>query len=308
MLNAQPGVPIRSGVRLETCFIGPGMRDQPTLAYVPSRLSMVPVLLRTALVPDVVVIHVSRPHRGRVSMGTEVNILPAAVDAARAKGGLVIAVTNPHMPFTYGDGVLRLDEVDLVVELDLPLSSPGSHDPDATAWAIGSRVAALVPDRATLQTGIGAVPDAALHSLIARRGLRIWSEMISDGVLRLEESGALDPKIPVSTSFLFGSAELVRMGRPQPAGPDAAHRDREQPRTDRPQPGHGVDQHGAGGGSLRAGQRRTHPVAAVLRVRWAVGLRLRGTAVCGRAGAHRAQGVASRRPTARPSWPPCTIP
>ena len=184
------------------------MRDQPTLAYVPSRLSMVPVLLRTVLVPDVVVIHVSRPQRGRVSMGTEVNILPAAVDAARASGGLVIAVTNPHMPFTYGDGVLRLDEVDLVVELDVPLSSPGPHDPDATAWAIGSRVAALVPDRATLQTGIGAVPDAALHSLIARRGLRIWSEMISDGVLRLEESGALDPKIPVSTSFLFGSAEL----------------------------------------------------------------------------------------------------
>ncbi len=208
MLNAQAGVPTRSGVRLETCFIGPGMRDQPTLAYVPSRLSMVPVLLRTALVPDVVVLHVSRPQRGRVSMGTEVNILPAAVDAARANGGLVIAVTNPHMPFTYGDGVLRLDEVDLVVELDVPLSSPGSHEPDALASSIGSRVAELVPEGATLQAGIGAVPDAALHSLIARRGLRVWSEMISDGVLQLEESGALDRKIPVSTSFLFGSADL----------------------------------------------------------------------------------------------------
>ena len=208
MLNAQVGVPVRSGVRLETCFVGPGMRDQPTLAYVPSRLSMVPVLLRTVLVPDVVVLHVSRPLRGRVSMGTEVNILPAAVDAARANGGLIIAVTNPHMPFTYGDGVLRLDEVDLVVEIDIPLSSPVPRVPDATAWLIGSRVAALVPDRASLQAGIGAVPDAALSSLIARRGLRIWTEMISDGVRRLEESGALDPKVPVSTSFLFGSAEL----------------------------------------------------------------------------------------------------
>src|SRR3954447_4031290 len=88
MLNAQVGVPTRPGVRLETCFIGPGMRDQPSLAYIPSRPSMVPVLLRTVLPPDAVVLHVSRPLRGRVSMGTEVNILPAAVDAARANGGL----------------------------------------------------------------------------------------------------------------------------------------------------------------------------------------------------------------------------
>lgn len=208
MLNPQVGVPTRPGVRLETCFIGPGMRDQPTLAYVPSRLSMVPVLLRTVLVPDVVVLHVSRPLKGRVSMGTEVNILPAAVDAARANGGLVIAVTNPQMPFTHGDGVLRLDQVDLVVEVDVPLSSPVPREPDATAWAIGNRIAALVPDHASVQTGIGAVPDAALQSLLGRRGLRIWSEMISDGVFRLEQSGALDGNVPVSTSFLFGSAEL----------------------------------------------------------------------------------------------------
>ena len=168
MLNPQVGVPTRPGVRLETCFIGPGMRDQPTLAYVPSRLSMVPVLLRTVLVPDVVVLHVSRPLKGRVSMGTEVNILPAAVDAARANGGLVIAVTNPQMPFTHGDGVLRLDQVDLVVEVDVPLSSPVPREPDATAWAIGNRIAALVPDHASVQTGIGAVPDAALQSLLAQ--------------------------------------------------------------------------------------------------------------------------------------------
>jgi acyl-CoA hydrolase len=208
MLNAQVGVPLRPGVRLETCFIGPGMRDQPTLAYVPSRLSMLPVLLRTVLVPDVVVLHVSRPVDGRVSMGTEVNILPGAVEAARHNGGLVIAVVNPAMPFTHGDGVLRLDEIDLVVEIDVSLTSPVLHDPDAGAFEIGGRVAALVPDRATLQAGIGAVPDAALLSLTTRRGLRIWSEMISDGVLRLEQSGALAPEVPVSASFLFGSAEL----------------------------------------------------------------------------------------------------
>ena len=265
MLNPQVGVPTRPGVRLETCFIGPGMRDQPTLAYVPSRLSMVPVLLRTVLVPDVVVLHVSRPLKGRVSMGTEVNILPAAVDAARANGGLVIAVTNPQMPFTHGDGVLRLDQVDLVVEVDVPLSSPVPREPDATAWAIGNRIAALVPDHASVQTGIGAVPDAALQSLLGRRGLRIWSEMISDGVFRLEQSGALDGNVPVSTSFLFGSAELyewvdrnprVRMLRTETAN---------NPARIALNPGMVSINTALAGGLVRPGQRGSHQIPALLR-------------------------------------------
>ena len=208
VLNAQRGMPSRPGVRLETCFIGPGMRDQPTLAYIPSRLSMVPVLLRTYLVPDVVVLHVSAPRRGHVSMGTEVNILPAAVEAARATGGLVVAVINPRMPYTFGDGVLRLEDVDLVVEIDEPMSSPAQVSPDAASWDIGSRVADLVSDGATIQAGIGGVPDAALSALGTRRGLRIWSEMISDGVMSLEHWEALDPKVPICASFIFGSGEL----------------------------------------------------------------------------------------------------
>jgi acyl-CoA hydrolase len=208
VLNAQMGVPQRPGVRLETCFIGPGMRNQPTLAYIPSRLSMLPVLLRTVLAPDVVVVHVSQPRRGHVSMGMEVNILPAAVEAVRSRHGLVVAVVNPQMPYTFGDGVLPLDDVDVVVEIDEPLLSTVPTVPDEASSVIGSRVASHVADGATLQTGIGVVPDAALSGLTTRRGLRIWSEMISDGVHGLELAGALDPDVPVCASFLFGSRPL----------------------------------------------------------------------------------------------------
>jgi acyl-CoA hydrolase len=210
MLNAQQGVPHRTGLTLETCFTGPGMRGQPTLSYVPSRLSMVPVLLRGPLAPDAVVVHVAPARRGLFSMGTEVNILPAAVTAARSRGGVVVAVVNRRMPYTGGDALLPTDDVDLVVEVEAALPSPdvAAGPPDVQSQMIGEWVSARIPDGATVQAGIGAVPDAVLRGLGDRRGLRIWSEMISDGVLDLERSGALDGQIPVATSFLFGGQEL----------------------------------------------------------------------------------------------------
>ncbi|MFI5099627.1 MAG: acetyl-CoA hydrolase/transferase family protein [Actinomycetes bacterium] len=210
MLNAQHGVPHRTGLRLETCFVGPGMRGQPTLSYVPSRLSMVPVLLRGPLAPDAAVVHVAPPRQGLFSMGTEVNILPAAVAAARARGGVVVAIVNPRMPYTAGDALLPADDVDLVVELEAQLPSPAAQAgvPDVQTQMIGEWVSARIPDGATVQAGIGAVPDAVLRGLGDRRGLRVWSEMVSDGVLDLEHSGALDPEAQIATSFLFGSQEL----------------------------------------------------------------------------------------------------
>jgi len=211
MLNPQVGaVPNRQGVVLETCFIGPGMREKPTLSYVPSRLSMVPLLLRTSLPPDVVVLHTTRPVGGAVSLGTEVNILPAAVDAARARGGLVVAVTNPAMPWTFGDAELSLDLVDVLCELDQPLQAAAPSVPDEASHDIGARVSARVSDGATLQAGIGQVPDAALLGLHGRRSLGVWAEMISDGIASLDHSGALDPDRPIVASFMFGTEELYR--------------------------------------------------------------------------------------------------
>ena len=208
VLNAQPGIPVRPGVTPVTPFVGPAMRGQPGLEYLPARLSLVPRLLTGPYRPDVVVLHTSPPRDGRVSLGTEVNILPAAVEAARAAGGLVVAQVNRQMPYTFGDGEISCEDVDLAVETDIPLPSPTVRPPDDVRSLIGERVAALVPDGATLQLGIGAVPDATLAALTGRKGLRIWSEMFSDGVLALERAGALDPDTELVTSFVFGSADL----------------------------------------------------------------------------------------------------
>jgi acyl-CoA hydrolase len=207
-INAQPGIPNREGVTLETSFVGAGMRKNPRLVYHPSRLSLVPRLFASTLPPDVVVLHTTTPRDGTVSLGVEVNILPAAVEAVRARGGLVIIQMNPRMPYTYGDAVLKLEDVDYGFEIDEPLSSHPQGALDESSMAIGASVAARVEDGATLQLGIGGVPDAVLHGLTSRRGLKIWSEMFSDGVLALERKGCMDPDTPLTASFLFGSDEL----------------------------------------------------------------------------------------------------
>lgn len=209
VLNAQPGIPDREGVTLETSFVGPGMRRSPRLSYVPARLSMVPSLFDTSMVPDAVLLHTTPPRDGRISLGTEVNVLPAALEAVRRRGGLVIAQTNAHMPWTYGDALIDASDVDVVIAADAPLPEAPVSVIDAESARIGAMVAERVRDGATLQAGIGAVPDATMHGLAARRGLRIWTEMFSDSVLALERAGALDTAVPLSTSFLFGSPELM---------------------------------------------------------------------------------------------------
>jgi acyl-CoA hydrolase len=210
-LCAQPGIPVREGVRHESPFVGPGTRGLTSLDYLPARLSLVPRILATTHVPDIVLLHTSAPHDGKVSLGIEVNILPAALEQARAHGGLVIAQINHHMPYTYGDAEIPLDAVDLAFEHDALLSC-ASHRTDPlspeAARQIAGHVAPLVGNGATLQAGIGAVPDAVLADLTVRRGLRVWSEMISDGVAGLAAHGALDPATPVTASFLLGSQEL----------------------------------------------------------------------------------------------------
>ncbi|TVZ01051.1 4-hydroxybutyrate CoA-transferase [Trebonia kvetii] len=207
-LNAQPGMPDREGVTLESSFVGPGMRGRSRLRYFPCRLSLVPTLLASALPPDVVLVQTSMPADGRVSLGTEVNVLPAAIEAVRAHGGLVIAQLNPRVPYTYGDAELPCEVIDYAIETEAPLPSPQEWRVTDSSAVIGDRVAALIGDGATLQAGIGAVPDAVLAGLHGRRGLAVWSEMFSDGVLGLAKASALDPAQPVTASFAFGSADL----------------------------------------------------------------------------------------------------
>lgn len=108
----------------ETPFVGPEVRHSPTLQYLPCRLSLVPRLLTGAYLPDVVLLHTTPPVEGAVSLGVEVNILPAAVEAARARRDLVVAQVNPAMPYVYGDAEMPVSAIDLAVEAEQPLPSP----------------------------------------------------------------------------------------------------------------------------------------------------------------------------------------
>jgi acyl-CoA hydrolase len=211
MLNAQGPLPERDQVIYETPFVGPGMRHADTqLDYLPVRLSLVPQLFSRSRPPDVVFLHTSAIYSGKVSLGIEVNILPAAIEHARATGGLVIAQINRNMPYTLGDGEIDTELIDLAVEADQHLPSPELSRPVEVAAEIADRVAALISDGATVQAGIGTIPDATLAALKQRRGLAVWSEMISDGVLQLERHGATDQARPLVASFLFGSQDLYR--------------------------------------------------------------------------------------------------
>lgn len=208
MLNAHGDIPSRPGVTHETTFVGPAMRSSPELEYYPARLSMVPRLVRTHTPPNVVLIHTSLPRNGYVSLGTEVNILPAAIESVRRHGGIVIAAANAQMPYTFGDAEVPIEDIDFLVHCDTPLRNPIPAEPSQEAMVIGQRIAAHIGDGSTLQMGIGAIPDAVLASMLERRELRIWSEMFSDGVLRLSRAGALDMHDHLTASFVFGSPEL----------------------------------------------------------------------------------------------------
>ena len=209
MLNAQVGVPDRPGVIAETSFVGKGMRHHPALSYLPSRLSMTPLMFERPLPPDVVVLHCAPPREGLLSLGVEVNVLPAALEACRARGGLVIAVINSHMPYTFGDSQIDVELVDLAVEIDVELPAPHASPVDDSSRVIAESIAAVIDDGATLQLGIGVVPDCTLQALARqRRGLRIWTEMFSDGLLDLDAAHALDEDHPITASFCFGSREL----------------------------------------------------------------------------------------------------
>ncbi len=210
MLNAQKGLPFRDGITYETCFVGAGMRGAPGLRYVPSRLSLVGVLLATRLIPDACLIHVSAPRHGRVSLGIETNIVPSAIEATRARGGIVIAQVNENMPYTYGDSEVDCTLIDYALTANEELPSVEGFKLDAVSEKIGQNIAPLIPNGATLQLGIGGIPDAVLHSLKGQTGLSVWTEMFSDGVVKLYDEGRLNADIPICSSFSFGSKNLYR--------------------------------------------------------------------------------------------------
>jgi acyl-CoA hydrolase len=216
VLNPQDGWPRRDGIITETPFVGPGVRTDEDLKYLPMRLSLVPRLFATSRPPDVVLLQTSTPRNGKVSLGIETNLLPAAIEEVRRRGGLVIAQINSHMPYTFGDSEIVVDDVDLAIEHDAALPVPHERPADEAAEVIGANVASLSSDGATLQLGIGQLPDAALGHMHHRRHLGVWSEMISDGIMLLDRAGAIDVDRVMTSTFLFGTSELYEWANENP--------------------------------------------------------------------------------------------
>ena len=161
--------------------------------------------------PDVVLVTVSPPKgSGEISLGAEVNLLPAAIDVCRATGGLVVAESRADVPYTFGDSETTLTDLDVVISVVAP--SPRSRattPPDPDVELIGAHVASRISCGATLQLGIGTIPDAIVPRLAHLHGIGVWSEMVSDGILDLDDAGALDPQRHVVSSFAAGSPRLM---------------------------------------------------------------------------------------------------
>lgn len=201
--------------QLDSFFVGPNVRSstqQGYADYIPVFLGETQRLYREGYLPcDVAMIQVSPPdEQGFVSLGTSVDATVAAVE----KAGVVIAAINPHVPHTYGDGLISIDRIHVFVEDDTPLETVHFVPPDDVEAAIGRHCAELIEDGATLQMGIGAIPNAVLSQLVGHKNLGIHTEMFADGVIDLVEKGvvngankAIDRGKMVAT-FLLGSKRL----------------------------------------------------------------------------------------------------
>lgn len=205
------------GIRHQAWFVGPADRDQVnagTADYVPCNLSQIPRLIRERTPPlDVALLMVSPPDRhGFVSLGTEVMASLAAAENARR----VVLQVNPQMPRVLGNSFLHVGEVDAIVEHEEPLPELPPREPTEVERRIAEHIVPLVPRGATLQLGIGGVPDAVVALLGEHEGLDlgVHSEMISDGVMKAVESGLITGRLKsrhrrkVVTTFVLGSRAL----------------------------------------------------------------------------------------------------
>lgn len=201
--------------RVNSLFVGRNVRkaiNGHTGSYTPIFLSEIHLLFRRKVLPiDVALIQVSPPDRhGYCSLGVSVDVTIPALEQAR----IVVAQINPQVPRSHGDGIIHIKEIDYAVEVDQPIFSHEAGAPSEIENAIGQHVAGLIEDGATLQMGIGNIPNAVLHNLTNHQRLGIHTEMFSDGVLPLIESGVVtgeEKKIEtgkILTCFAVGSSKL----------------------------------------------------------------------------------------------------
>jgi acetyl-CoA hydrolase len=181
-----------SAFRVNSLFIGPNVRGavrEGRADFTPVFLSEIPRLFREGHLPiDVALIAVSPPdEHGYCSYGVEVGVTKPAVESAR----VVIAEINPRMPRVWGNSFIHISRIDYCVEVDYPLPEFRQGEPAPLYSRIGRHVADLIEDGATLQMGIGAIPNAVLDYLGDKRDLGVHSEMFSDGIIDLVQRGVI---------------------------------------------------------------------------------------------------------------------
>jgi 4-hydroxybutyrate CoA-transferase len=207
----------RARFRSVSLFAGPPVRsaiNEGAADFVPVFLSDIPSLFLTGRIAlDVALVQLSPPDaHGYCTLGTSVDAALAATLSAR----LIIAEINEQMPRTLGNTVVPMSRVHAFVTTNRPLHEHHSSPATAVEDAIGQQVADLVEDGATLQTGIGAIPDAVLRRLGNKHDLGMHTEMFSDGVIDLVRGGVITNRRKhvhrgrIVTSFVFGTERLYR--------------------------------------------------------------------------------------------------
>ncbi|CUS02341.2 4-hydroxybutyrate coenzyme A transferase [Candidatus Promineifilum breve] len=203
--------------RSNSLFIGHNVRkavQEGRADFTPIFLSEIPGLFQKKILPiDVAIVALSPPdEHGFCSFGVEVGTTKPAAESARH----IIAEVNQQMPRTLGDSFIHVSRLSQVVEVDhpLPLAVQGGNTPEN--MRIGHHIAGMIPDGATLQMGIGGLPDAVLQNLTNHKDLGIHTELFSDGVVSLFEQGIITcsrktfhPGKMVA-GFLFGTEQLYR--------------------------------------------------------------------------------------------------
>ncbi|CAN5384589.1 acetyl-CoA hydrolase/transferase C-terminal domain-containing protein [soil metagenome] len=206
---------LRPNFRINSLFVSENVREAVNdgrADYVPIFLSEIPVLFRNGILPiDVAIIHVSPPDaHGYCSLGTSVDIALAAIKSAKK----IIALVNPRMPRTWGDGIVDSRKFDAMVWAEQELTEVVQGERTEIAGRIGANCAELIENGATLQTGIGSIPDAVLDCLTNHKELGIHTEMFSDGIIPLLEKGVITNQHKKKhrgksvASFMLGSRRL----------------------------------------------------------------------------------------------------
>lgn len=174
-------------------FIAPSVRgaiNRGEGQCIPSFLGEVPALFRERLVPlDVTLLNVSLPDKnGYCSYGLSADLAVSAVETSK----IIIAQINKNVPYSYGDALIHLSQIDACVEVDEPIVEIPMSIPNEKETRIGNFIAEQIPDGATLQIGVGAIPNAVLSALTGHKDLGLHTEALTDGVVPLIQSGVIN--------------------------------------------------------------------------------------------------------------------